>query len=83
MIKRILLILAIIMFIIHGYYCLEVAKAEKKIKEANKMLEEAEKQRVLKELEYNSKIDLERLGSEMKKKNMVVSEEIKFFRIKE
>lgn len=81
--KMIVISIGIFIFIVHGYYCLEVSKAEKKFKEANKMLEEVEKQRILKELEFNSKIDLEKLGSEMKKKNMVVSEDIKFFRIEE
>lgn len=68
----------------HGKLLINVSRLELSIKQRNKQLDELQKELEKKELEYNSLMDLEKIGTEMKiKKNMAISQDIKFFRIDE
>ncbi len=71
-------------WILHGTLLIKVSKIELSIKEDKKILDELQKELSKKEIEYNTVMDLEKIGNEMKKrKKMAISQGIKFFRIEE
>lgn len=71
-------------WIYHGNLLIKVSRLEMSIKNGNKRLDELQKQLEKKELEYDSLMDLEKIGTEMKnKKNMAISNDIKFFKIED
>ena len=71
-------------WILHGTLLIKVAKIELSIKEDKKILDELQKELSKKEIEYNTVMDLEKIGNEMKnRKKMAISQGIKFFRIEE
>lgn len=80
----IFLISILSIWILHGTLLIKVSKIELSIKEDKKILDELQKELSKKEIEYNTVIDLEKIGNEMKnRKKMVISQGIKFFRIEE
>ena len=80
----ILLIGILSIWILHGTLLIKVSKIELSIKQDKKILDELQKERTKKEIEYDNIIDLERIGNEMRdKKKMAISQGIKFFRIEE
>lgn len=80
----ILLIGILSIWILHGTLLIKVSKIELSIKEDKKVLEELQKELSKKEIEYDTIMDLERIGNEMRsKKKMAISQGIKFFRIEE
>ncbi len=80
----ILLIGILSIWILHGTLLIKVSKIELSIKEDRKELEELQKELSKKEIEYDTIMDLERIGNEMRnKKKMAISQGIKFFRIEE
>lgn len=83
--KTILFLLGIlIVWLIHGYYLIRVSKKELVVKQIRQEMENLEKEVEKKEIEYDTLIDLEKIGEEMKqKKNMSISKEMKFFQIDE
>lgn len=71
-------------WILHGKLLIKVSKIELSIKEDKKILDELQKELSKKEIEYNTVMDLEKIGNEMKnRKKMAISQGIKFFRIEE
>ena len=71
-------------WILHGTLLIKVSKIELSIKEDKKILDELQKELSKKEIEYNTVMDLEKIGNEMKNwKKMAISQGIKFFRIEE
>lgn len=71
-------------WILHGTLLIKVSKIESSIKEDKKILDELQKELSKKEIEYNTVMDLEKIGNEMKnRKKMAISQGIKFFRIEE
>lgn len=71
-------------WILHGTLLIKVSKIELSIKEDEKILDELQKELSKKEIEYNTVMDLEKIGNEMKnRKKMAISQGIKFFRIEE
>ena len=71
-------------WIFHGTLLIKVSKIELSIKEDKKILDELQKELSKKEIEYNTVMDLEKIGNEMKnRKKMAISQGIKFFRIEE
>ena len=71
-------------WILHGTLLIKVSKIELSIKEDKKILDELQKELSKKEIEYNTVMDLETIGNEMKnRKKMAISQGIKFFRIEE
>lgn len=71
-------------WILHGTLLIKVFKIELSIKEDKKILDELQKELSKKEIEYNTVMDLEKIGNEMKnRKKMAISQGIKFFRIEE
>ena len=71
-------------WILHGTLLIKVSKIELSIKEDKKLLDELQKELSKKEIEYNTVMDLEKIGNEMKnRKKMAISQGIKFFRIEE
>lgn len=71
-------------WILHGTLLIKVSKIELSIKEDKKILDELQKELSKKEIEYDTIMDLEKIGNEMKnKKKMAISQGIKFFRIEE
>ena len=69
-------------WILHGTLLIKVSKIELSIKEDKKILDELQKELSKKEIEYNTVMDLEKIGNEMKnRKKMAISQGIKFFRI--
>ena len=71
-------------WILHGTLLIKVSKIELSIKEDKKILDELQKELSKKEIEYNTVMDLEKIGNEMKnRKKMTISQGIKFFRIEE
>jgi phage gp16-like protein len=71
-------------WILHGTLLIKVSKIELSIKEDKKILDELQKKLSKKEIEYNTVMDLEKIGNEMKnRKKMAISQGIKFFRIEE
>ncbi|MDY2801241.1 MAG: hypothetical protein SOV59_08295 [Fusobacterium mortiferum] len=80
----IFLISILSIWILHGTLLIKVSKIELSIKEDKKILDELQKELSKKEIEYNTVMDLEKIGNEMKnRKKMVISQGIKFFRIEE
>lgn len=80
----IFLIGLISVWVYHGNLLIKVSRLELAIKNGNKQLDELQKELEKKELEFNSLMDLEKIGTEMKrKKNMAISQDIKFFKIDE
>ncbi|MGY0394150.1 MULTISPECIES: hypothetical protein [unclassified Fusobacterium] len=83
-IVAIFLVGLISVWLYHGNLLVKVSRLELSIKTGNKQLDELQKELEKKELQYDSLMDLERIGNEMKKKkNMSISNEIKFFKIEE
>lgn len=71
-------------WILHGTLLIKVSKIELSIKEDKKILDELQKELSKKEIEYNTVMDLEKIGNEMKnRKKIAISQGIKFFRIEE
>lgn len=71
-------------WILHGTLLIKISKIELSIKEDKKILDELQKELSKKEIEYNTVMDLEKIGNEMKnRKKMAISQGIKFFRIEE
>ena len=71
-------------WILHGTLLIKVSKIELSIKEDKKILDELQKELSKKEIEYNTVMDLEKIGNEMKnRKKMAITQGIKFFRIEE
>lgn len=71
-------------WILHGTLLIKVSKIELSIKEDKKILDELQKELSKKEIEYNTVMDLEKIGNDMKnRKKMAISQGIKFFRIEE
>lgn len=71
-------------WILHGTLLIKVSKIELSIKEDKKILDELQKELSKKEIGYNTVMDLEKIGNEMKnRKKMAISQGIKFFRIEE
>lgn len=71
-------------WILHGTLLIKVSKIELSIKEDKKILDELQKELSKKEIEYNTVMDLEKIGNEMKnREKMAISQGIKFFRIEE
>jgi cell division protein FtsB len=71
-------------WLVHGHLLIRVSRLELSIKNGNKQLEELQKELEKKELQYDSLVDLERIGNEMRnKKKMTISDDIKFFKIEE
>ena len=71
-------------WILHGTLLIKVSKIELSIKEDKKILDELQKELSKKEIEYNTVMDLEKIGNEMKnRKKMAIFQGIKFFRIEE
>lgn len=80
----ILLISLLSIWILHGVLLVNVSKIELTIKENKKVYDELQKELSKKEIEYDSIMDLEKIGNEMKsRKKMAISQDIKFFRIEE
>lgn len=74
----------LIVWLIHGHYLIKVSKKELVVKQIRQEMENLEKEVEKKEIEYDTLIDLEKIGEEMKqKKNMSISKEMKFFQIDE
>ena len=53
-------------WILHGTLLIKVSKIELSIKEDKKILDELQKELSKKEIEYNTVMDLEKIGNEMK-----------------
>ncbi len=78
------LITVVIVWLIHGMLLIKISKLEMAINIDRKALETIEKDLDKKIIEYDSKIDLEKIGKEMRSKNkMEISNSIKFFQIEE
>ncbi|WP_410208230.1 hypothetical protein [Fusobacterium sp.] len=61
---------------------LKISKREKLLKETMVKVEKLEKEVERSEMEYDSKLDLEKIGKEMReKKGMIISPKINFFQI--
>ena len=69
-------------WIIHGSLLIKISKLEQSINKDKKELEIVEKELNKKIIEYDTKIDLDKIGKEMRsKKNMEISNKINFFQI--
>ena len=69
-------------WIIHGSLLIKISKLEQSINKEKKELEIVEKELNRKIIEYDTKIDLDKIGKEMRsKKKMEISNKINFFRI--
>ena len=69
-------------WIIHGSLLIKISKLEQSINKDKKELEIVEKELNKKIIEYDTKIDLDKIGKEMRtKKNMEISTKINFFQI--
>lgn len=78
------LITIVIVWLIHGMFLIKISKFEIAINADRKTLETVEKDLDKKIIEYDSKVDLEKIGKEMRDKNkMEISNSIKFFQIEE
>ncbi len=65
-------------------FLIKISKLEIAINADRKTLETVEKDLDKKIIEYDSKVDLEKIGKEMRNKNkMEISNSIKFFQIEE
>lgn len=61
----------------------EVTALEKELKVLNERLEDSEKELDKKIIEYDNKLDLSKIKSNMEKKNMEIASDITFFEIGE
>ena len=69
-------------WIIHGSLLIKISKLEQSINKDKKELEIVEKELNKKIIEYDTKIDLDKIGKEMRnKKKMEISNKINFFQI--
>ena len=72
----------ILVWIVHGSLLIRISKLEQSINKDKKELEIVEKELNRKIIEYDTKIDLDKIGKEMEtKKNMEISNKINFFQI--
>ena len=72
----------ILVWIVHGSLLIKISKLEQSINKDKKELEIVEKELNRKIIEYDTKIDLDKIGKEMRtKKNMEISNKINFFQI--
>lgn len=75
-------LIIISVWIIHGSLLIKISKLEQSINKDKKELEIVEKELNRKIIEYDTKIDLDKIGKEMRsKKNMEISNKINFFQI--
>ena len=69
-------------WIIHGSLLIKISKLEQSINKDKKELEIVEKELNRKIIEYDTKIDLDKIGKEMRSnKKMVISNKINFLQI--
>lgn len=72
----------ILVWIIHGSLLIKISKLEQSINKDKKELEIVEKELNRKIIEYDTKVDLDKIGKEMRnKKKMEISNKINFFQI--
>ena len=72
----------ILVWIVHGSLLIRISKLEQSINKDKKELEIVEKELNRKIIEYDTKVDLDKIGKEMRsKKNMEISNKINFFQI--
>ena len=72
----------ILVWIIHGSLLIRISKLEQSINKDKKELEIVEKELNRKIIEYDTKVDLDKIGKEMRsKKKMEISNKINFFQI--
>lgn len=72
----------ILVWIVHGSLLIKISKLEQAINKDKKELEIVEKELNRKIIEYDTKVDLDKIGKEMRsKKNMEISNKINFFQI--
>mgnify|MGYP006878640677 CR=1 FL=1 len=77
-----LVTIAIILCFVYVVMLLKISKREKLLKETMVKVEKLEKEVERSEMEYDSKLDLEKIGKEMReKKGMIISPKINFFQI--
>ena len=84
--KRVGLLIGIapILCTVHVIMLLKVSRREKVLKETIAHMEMLEKDVERKEMEYDTMLDLEKIGKEMtEKKGMTISQKINFFQINE
>lgn len=84
--KRVGLLIGIatILCTVHVIMLLKVSRHEKVLKETIAHMEMLEKDVERKEMEYDTMLDLEKIGKEMaEKKGMTISQKINFFQINE
>jgi hypothetical protein len=75
-------LIIISVWIIHGSLLIKISKLEQSINKDKKELEIVEKELNRKIIEYDTKVDLDKIGKEMRsKKNMEISNKINFFQI--
>ena len=75
-------LIIISVWIIHGSLLIKISKLEQSINKDKKELEIVEKELNRKIIEYDTKVDLDKIGNEMRsKKNMEISNKINFFQI--
>ena len=75
-------LIIISVWIIHGSLLIKISKLEQSINKDKKELEIVEKELNKKIIEYDTKVDLDKIGKEMRsKKNMEISNKINFFQI--
>lgn len=75
-------LIIISVWIIHGSFLIKISKLEQSINKDKKELEIVEKELNRKIIEYDTKVDLDKIGKEMRsKKNMEISNKINFFQI--
>ena len=75
-------LIIISVWIIRGSLLIKISKLEQSINKDKKELEIVEKELNKKIIEYDTKIDLDKIGKEMRsKKNMEISNKINFFQI--
>lgn len=78
------LITIVVIWLVHGMFLIKISKLEIAINADRKALETVEKDLNKKIIEYDAKVDLEKIGKEMRLKNkMEISDSIKFFQIEE
>lgn len=74
--------IVVLVWLIHGSLLIRISKLEQSIAKDKKELEIVEKELNRKIIEYDTKIDLDKIGKEMRtKKNMEISNKINFFQI--
>lgn len=72
-----------LVWLTHGLLLIRVSKLELTLKSERKELDSIVKELEKKEIEYDALVDLEKIGNEMRKANMAISNDIKFFTIEE